>query len=196
MMQSESGPDAPPPAPGTRALEARPTTWPTVIGIISVILGVLALLQGLMGAIMAPLIGMIPMPAGAGTNPMAAFQDYVWEMVAVGLIGVVIAGIHILAGQRLLKRRVSARGLFFMFAILKMIYALASTWSNVRMQNAYMDAIANDPNFPPMPPGLDELMQSMTVAMSAFIVLYMWAYPIFLLVWFNRAKIRGEMATW
>ena len=67
----------------------------------------------------------------------------------------------------------------------------------IAQAEAMQEAIANDPN---VPAGLSAMMGSMMQAFGVFGVLigvlWGWALPVFLFIWFSRKKIRTETAGW
>jgi hypothetical protein len=186
---------APPTDMGQFIIPPQPSSWPKVIGIIAIVLGSLATLGGLLGAASSYITewGLSMMPAEART---AAMTETIvrWRpwLVATSLCSAAVAVLLIVAGARLVNRRPSAPGLCRNWAILKMIVVLfvaAVTYHVQREQFA---------NVPPagtrgMPAGMPAMM---AVFSAAFGVLWGWALPVFMLIWFARRKIKEEVAEW
>ncbi|UCD29964.1 MAG: hypothetical protein JSV03_05675, partial [Planctomycetota bacterium] len=114
---SESGnenvpysPGVPPTVPGEMVMPAPTSTWPTVVGIIAIVLGALGILGGIWGAVFSLFgpITIMPMPQSQTMFEEAMRDSIVWAMVS-GLLGMGAAILLLVAGIGVVKRRVWSR---------------------------------------------------------------------------------------
>ena len=182
-----------PPPPLPAGLSRPSSKWPTPIGIISLVIAGLAVV----GALLGPLIqgAMESMPGG---NVMAHMPEDLRTtqrlMMIPGLLANLCLGI---GGFLLLKRMAASRILFFIYAILAVLMIIPNTWLAQEILKATLNATPVPKN---ARPEQVEMIRSMTRtggSVGVFIgVAYAAAYPVFLLVWFLRGKIRDEVRTW
>jgi len=179
MTQSYGAPPAPPPMP--RPVFVMPPTrsrWPTAIGVISTILGAL-------GVLCAPvsLLMKLVKPGMMRQDPMLGrmpewFRSY---QICSDLVGIVMWAFLLIAGIRLLKRRSVGRSLHIAYA-----------WIGVALTIVGTAVMAYATSSVDLPPGFMTLF-AVSIALGVALGL---AYPIFLLVWFSRPKIRQEVEGW
>lgn len=189
----------PPAAPPTELVRVptpeKVSSWPTVIGIIAITLGGLGTLSGLWGAL-SP-IYMRAMSAAMPTSQRAAFdlmQNWQTWTVVASLLGTVLAVVLLVAGIGLLKRAAWARPTCQIWAVLKMLLAVATAVVGSLIQRDMLSAMSRmDPNMPALPAGFAEGAASVGLV---FALAWGWALPVFLLVWFARGKIKAEIAEW
>ncbi|MCE5326754.1 MAG: hypothetical protein LLG01_10085 [Planctomycetaceae bacterium] len=175
-MSQGNVPNVPPPMYQQYAWPTAPArpVWPIVIGIISTILGSLSVLGGLGGVLTAGAI------AKFGTAPN--LYDYAADwyrpfMTILGVIGLGASACLLIGGIRLLKRRPVAR-------MLHLVYALAAIV--VASVNLCGQVAALDFSSMPAPLRFGTIIGFAAMPLSV-------AYPIFLIVWFSRAKIRSHV---
>ena len=94
------------------------------------------------------------------------------------------------AGIALVKQRPQAVGRCRLWAVLKILFAIANTVLQYQIQSRMMQAQQDSGSFSA---GMADLMVWMTVAMT---LAWPLAYPVFLLIWFGRSKIKLEVANW
>jgi len=181
---------------------AAPRQWPTVVGVICLVLGVLGLLQGacgLVGNLVIPLF-MDHMPKGAGgtTSAMTTqFQPYLLSVAAVALM---LSSLLTTGGIALTKRKRWASAVLLHWSWLRMLVVVAALVLNyLVMQQQFAQAMeqasANNPTVA-MPPWFSSMMSAIGSVGIAWGLAWGWALPIFCLIWFNRARIRAEVSEW
>jgi len=156
--------------------QGRPSTWPTVIGIISIILASLGLLC-------TPLLTVVN-AVNPGTQKVYEYlPDWyrTWEIVGM-FGGIVFAVVLLIGGITLLKRRPVGRTLHLVYAVV----SFAAAAVNVVIFATIIAKTAGMPT--PMRAGL--IGGGVGGTCGGLI------YPIFLLIWFLRARIAQEVRTW
>jgi len=182
----------PPQQPGEIGRPAQRSNWPTVIGVISIVFGSGACLGGVWGFLAPHFIKMMadwqPPNQAALMPDMSEWASWIF---VTSVLTIVIALILLVAGIDLLRRRMRAIKLARVWAVLRMIFALVG---------AYMGFLIQQAQFRQMSPQSSPVGGSFFVAVSVFGmlvgILWGWAFPIFLLVWFSRAKIKAEYLRW
>jgi hypothetical protein len=169
---SEQHPSAPPsgPAPPPAQMVAPPvrqTVWPMVIGIIAIILGALGALGGCMGVAFTPFLGMVEKLVPPGQAPqLEGMAEMVPALMVTAFARLVVAVLLLIAGSGLVGYQIN---------------------------QAQFEAIQSDPNVP-------AFMSAFFPAMGAFGscvgIAWGWIFPIFMLIWFARPKIRREVRAW
>jgi hypothetical protein len=188
-----------PPTVGT-GLPPKQSTWPTVIGIIAIVFGSLAALQGCFGAVMSaimrPLARKIEgsMPEGQATGMEAIVQFAPW-LVAGSIVAVCLAVILLVGGVMVTRRRPGAVKVCLTWATLKMLYAVPYSLLQYHINKVQFEALQNDPN---MPAGgaMTRLFDMIGIFAVVFGLLWLWALPVFMFIWFGRSRIREEIAGW
>lgn len=186
--------DAPPPLPEPAAAYpvayapyVKPSAWPKVIGIISIVIGGLGLLQQAGGLVASLAMG------GASTTPPGWPQWAQAYSMAAGVAMMAASGLLIAAGVQLVRRRPVARTLHLVYGLAKVliaIVALAVGLHLTRLMLAEMTASASPP------PGVGGMMEAMVIVGVVIGFLIGVAYPVFLFIWFSRKKIRQQVAAW
>ena len=197
-------PPMPPPTPMTPPTDAgaippRKTTWPMVIGIIATILGSLATLGGCFGIVSSLFIDqfMSLVPQGEAEEMTSALQGLKPAMIIVASLTMVLAIVLLIGGIGLLRRCGWGRRTCMTWAGLKMVLVVGNSVLSYMVQQAQFQAMAEDPNMAGNMPGfLPALMQAMGVVGLVIGLLWGWALPIFIFIWFSRRKIKAEIAQW
>ncbi len=202
-----SATDLPPPPLMTPPVEPgeiphRPSAWPMVIGVIAIIFGSLAILQGCLGAVstlfMSSLSGLMP----AEQATMFDAMDDLKPWMIIGAVLTLALGILLLvAGIGLVRRRAWSPTACMVWAGIKMMFVVGNTILADMVQQAQFEAMQEvmqqDPN---MPAGMPAMMGSFFQVFGVFTIvlgiLWGWALPVFLLIWFSRSKIKAEVARW
>jgi hypothetical protein len=173
-------PTPPPPPPPPPPYPQRPSSWPKVIGIISIVLAGLGLICTPIGLATRQAAG----PAGAEAMAGAPAWYATYQVVSA-LAGIVVAALLLVAGILLCKRRPAGRTMHIAYAILNIVVAVGNVIAAVTAASN----IDTGPNeaalFVPV------LIGGMVVGLVIGL-----AYPVFLLVWFTRTKVRDEVAAW
>jgi hypothetical protein len=196
---SEQHPSAPPsgPAPPPAQMVAPPvrqTVWPMVIGIIAIILGALGALGGCMGVAFTPFLGMVEKLVPPGQAPqLEGMAEMVPALMVTAFAGLVVAVLLLIAGSGLVARRPWAMTACLAWAAVKMVFVVVNAFIGYQINQAQFEAIQSDPNVP-------AFMSAFFPAMGAFGscvgIAWGWIFPIFMLIWFARPKIRREVRAW
>lgn len=196
-------PEAPPTEAGDFVPVTPPEGWPTVIGILSIIFGALGVLGAGCGA-----VGLVAAPVVVNLIPEGPERDEVQQsiqqsmtnvplQVGVQLIEFVLAIILIVGGVQLLKRSRSAAKTLTIYAIGDLISNTLVLIVGVLAAGAQAKMISENPDMQQqMPQGVQGIMQALGVvgAVVGWVITAIW--PVFLLLWFRRSKIKDSMATW
>ncbi len=201
-METNGDPQTPaamtPPTELGDAPECR-SGWPTMIGIIAVVFGVLGVLGGCSGlvfnvfaAIWGSSMQWMPEVQKAQFEVM---RQYVVPTSISMVVATVVAAWLLVAGIGVLRRRPWSRGATVGWAVAKIIYAIPAYFLN-KAQFEAMEQAAIDSGTP-MPTGrIFTIMQSVVVPMMGCSMLWTWALPLFLIIWFRRASVKTEVERW
>lgn len=179
--------------------------WPKVVGILSLVFGILGVTCGVAGVAMMPLMSGFmegAMSANAGDTPPPPLMP---EVTAVGYVsygfGVLVNVLLIAAGAALLGRKPAGRTLHLAYGLLGVLAAFAGIFVQWQMQNeqaARMEAWLAEY-------GSTEFGQQMQAqqAMSgvsnmiglAIGMVIALAWPLFCMIWFGVVKTRPEQMT-
>lgn len=188
-----SGPTMSP--PHTRGvMPAQPTSWPHVLGIIGVVISILGILNGLWGAVspwvMEKFAAAMPQTDVHQAEMMSQWKYWIAGSSAFGLL---LAIILLVGSVQLLKRRRSSRATIISWSILKIILAAAASVLVYRMYEDQMEAIKKNPDTAQAPTGLLDVLGPIAAGFN-----FAWyvALPVFMLIWFNRKKIKAETSGW
>ena len=206
-MMTTTGPQMPPPTPMTPPTDAgaippRKSTWPMVLGINAIILGSLATLRGCMGIGSSAMFGLfasaMPEDSAEMMEATKAFAPLI--MISSGLT-MAIAIILLIGGIGLTKRNPRSPKTCKIWAGLKMVlvvYGSIVTFLSTQAQiEAMQRMLEEDPNAAGMMPGFfGTLMAIIGPVIFVFAIVWGWALPIFMLIWFSRRKIKAEIAQW
>ena len=202
-----SATDLPPPALMTPPVDPgeipqQPSAWPMVIGVIAIIFGSLAILQGCFGAVSTLFMSSLSAIAPAEQATMfEAMEDLKPWMVTGAVLTLALGILLLVAGIGLVRRRAWSPTACMVWAGIKMMFVVGNTILADMAQQAQIEALQEmmqqDPN---MPAGASAMMGSFMQVFGAFTIvlgiLWGWALPIFLLIWFSRSKIKAEVAQW
>lgn len=185
---------APPTVPGALIAPKRPSAWPGVIGTIAIVLGSLATF-GALSQVAAPLImdWVTSIMPAEQRSQVEAMGKYGTEQIVLGLLGIAIAILLIVGGAKLLRRRRSAATILRIWAVLKVLNSTAGSVVGLLLQLEQFRAL---PQQGQAPAGMMDLMRSFAFVMLGISLLWLWAFPAFLLAWFARRKVRDEMKGW
>ena len=202
-----TGPPMPPPTPSVPPTDAgaippRKSSWPMVIGIIAIILGSLGTLQGCMGLGWPALAGLF---TSALPEEQAGMMDATKAltplmMISAGLT-MLIAIVLLIGGIGLTKRSPRSPKTCRIWAGLKMLLVVYTSTVTFLSTQAQMEAmqrmLEEDPNAPAAMAGFfGTLMAIIGPVIFVFAIVWGWALPIFMLIWFSRRKIKAEVAHW
>jgi len=122
-----------------------------------------------------------------------------WAAWTISLSAVAtVLGLLLLAGGvGLVRRRHWSRAALICWAVLKIILAVANgllVWV-VQQQGLQEQSRMMGPGFAPGGAGATTV-KAVTFFSLAFAILWGWALPVFLLIWFSRRSIKAQMAQW
>lgn len=194
----EVTPSVPLTPPMTRGPQlAKPSQWPGVIGIISIVMGSLAALRGCIGAVVAPIIsvvaGQLPEEGAAVLEPMKELMGW---MIFNGIATTLVAVMLIVGGSGLIKRRPWGRRVCMIWSVLKMILVMVSSVLSFFIFRENMEAVLQQQGTAGLPPFFAIMMKTSGAFGMLFGIVWGWALPVFMLVWFSRQKIRTEVSGW
>ncbi|MFM9959453.1 MAG: hypothetical protein ACKVZJ_15460 [Phycisphaerales bacterium] len=167
-----------------------PPKWPKVIGIISIVWGVLSV-----GCIGCGVIGlMVPMMFGSsmsqafpdGMPPMMTQGPDIW-MIALFVVGAVTAAFLIAAGATMLARKYAARWMHLVWAVVTILSTFGSTAMQVKMQQETKQWIRDNPNTEYAKQQAQFAGMGEMIGMVVGLALGL-GYPIFCCVWFGLVK--------
>jgi len=181
----------PPTQPTAPYVTAAPSSWPTVIGTIAIVLGAGGVLMGAYSAL-APVIfksigRLVPSEA-----TLAAVQAYAPWSVPLYVLSTLAAGLLLAVGVGLVQRRRWSVRAARLWAGVRILIVVALSILTYYMSRDQMTAMAEEQQSP-MPAWLAELIPTISVAS---VVAWGWAFPVFLLIWLSRGRIRAETAAW
>lgn len=153
--------------------------WPMPVGIISIVLAGLGL--------MCTPISLAQTWAGPGRSQvMQYFPPWYFSYAVISsFVGIGQCVLLLVGGIFLLSRRPAAAILHLLYAVLGLLGALLGVFLMLSLVIPYVEAA-----------GAPAVVQTtMTLSLAVGLTVGM-AYPIFLLVWFSRPKIRQQIRQW
>ncbi len=196
--QQQQGYVAAAPASVPGMIPPAPSVWPTVIGTISIVLGVMGLLCygcSSIGAMLGPLLANVVPPEVLGPQPQGVFLVY-W--IASHCAALLLSLWLLVAGIGIAQRRAWARSASLGWATTKMAVTVADTVLGF----VFISDIAThfserwsrgQPQTAQLPEGVMELVMAFVIIVGFFFTLI---WPVFLLIWFARRRVRAEIAHW
>ncbi|MHC4443904.1 MAG: hypothetical protein ACYTF1_02960 [Planctomycetota bacterium] len=187
-------PVVPPTEPGQMVIPPRPSSWATVIGIIAIVLGALGILGVIWGAIASYFAeSMMPMMSATQRAELIdSMKEYELLTMVNGMLGLVVAVLLLIAGIGLIKRRPWSPKLCKTWAVLKMVVAVIGMVVGIIMQQSTFEAMSQQSNVP----GFGQWMFVGMLIGTCFGLIWGWALPVFMLIWFSRRKIKEEVVSW
>lgn len=198
MNESAEVPATPSAPPTQRSSVGPPqarSTWPTVLGVLGIVLGILGTLGGLWAAIAPWTLNRWLAGADPGSASWAVQERWAILNTIFGVVGLAVAVLLLVAGIALVRRRASAMTLWRVWAVAKIVTGTVGIVFSAMMQNETFAAItagsasATQPAPPVLPAGVPILLMG-----CSFIFLLI--LPVFALIWFARATVRDEVAGW
>jgi len=171
------------PAANVNAANAQPI-WPTVVGIISLCLAGFGGLMTLFGMIFQTFAQGLQTPQQR--EMMASMPDWhqTYQLVSQ-VIWLAMAILLAVGGVMLLKRRQLARTLHVAFAVIGVVLAIGFTVVGL-ISTSQMQ----------VPGPADTIVKVTTIVTTIIGMFVSLAYPVFLLIWFARAKVKQHIQTW
>ncbi len=141
--------------------------------------------------LMDPLLRMMGTMTPAAGAQMNATRDQLPVQAAIGFGGLLIAIMLLVSAIKLLHRKPDAHRWILWWAVIKIVYGLVATGAAVLAQQAQFAAIGNTPGAPPA-----AFIGGMAIVGGVIGVLWIAAFPVFILIWFSRPTVKEEIATW
>lgn len=188
----------PQPAPPPQRVEK----WPTIIGIIALVFGILGILGGLV-AIANPFLIGVQMENAVQTGVadqaavdayMAEFGKLQWLIVPATLI---LGALLTLGGIFLLRRKPSGPLLLKIWSILKIVVGGFLIYKGAELSTDQVEILVGGGAA-----GTDQaemagnIASIVTKATIVFQSIWLVLLPIFLLIWFSRSKVKETVAKW
>lgn len=208
MMLPPTGPhsmDTLPPPIGATAPGAAPTPkWPKIIGIIAIIFGSGGLLSGVIG----PLSMLMVRTQMEGFVKQGADQtkvdDYLARLaqityssaIANALIGIIL----LTGGILILRHRRTGSPTLQTWSFLKIVVGGLFLFKSVSLSRLQMEIMMSSNAMGGAGSAEAQMIGSITSyavwAGMAFGFLWLAALPVFVLIWFNRAKVKQDIRAW
>lgn len=209
-------PSAPPTTPGpiSQIRSRAGNTWPDVIGIISIILGSLAALGGIINALTQALMSFwapavsgasnAPPPSGSGNPPfdlssmLRSMGQWAPLASAANLLLCAIAGLLIFSGAGVLKRRRWGAVWIKRWAVIKILGGVLMAVVTGLMQSAQFSSMSQSgaAGSGPGSAAIGAMAPVIAAFTGCFTILFYAAYPIFILIWMNRSLIKAQTRSW
>jgi hypothetical protein len=190
---------APPVHSGTPFMRPQGTKWPNVIGVICIVIGALGTIFGILGLVSQVFLGKVAqmMPAEEA-EPLQHVMEVseLWKSwtSAAGVLAALVAILLIVGGAKLTRRRSQAMGLLKTYAVLRIPVALFAAAINYKIQIAIYEASGTMPGSTTTVS--ESAFRAIAAGQFAFSAIWGSALPIFLLIWFARARIKDEVRRW
>lgn len=124
MNEHRSDPSATPPVLPADDLEARSVRWPTVLGVISLVYGILALIGNGCGAASPFATPFFLQMSGMDAEKLTMPPALVWVQLGSGVIGMVIAVVLLVGSVGLLRRSPRSLGILKAWVALAVVTTL------------------------------------------------------------------------
>ncbi|MGQ9651521.1 MAG: hypothetical protein ACUVXJ_15550 [Phycisphaerae bacterium] len=165
--------------------------WPTVIGILGIVLGSLGLLGGIWGAV-APFVMKTFFQNMAVDPNMSYFSEQwtQWTIISSG-VSIAVAIVLIVAGAGMLKRTTWSPRVARIWAVIKMVVVVVNLVVAFQIQQSTMQTMAQTGG-----PGTVIDVSFLTIPAIFVGLIWGWALPVFLLIWFSRASMKEQVSKW
>lgn len=177
------------------------SNWPTVIGVLSMVLGALGALNslstlffGVLGAWFFETVGVAQDPQFAASYQSTRENGGI--MVTHGVVALLLGCLLFFAGLRVNQRRTSGVMLSKVWAWCKIAFSIFAGITTAMMNMAQIDSTKQQLSAPGVPAFLVNIIGPTMVLIVVFSFLWLIAYPVFTLVWFRRPRVREMTATW
>ncbi|MCH7701510.1 MAG: hypothetical protein IID37_07460 [Planctomycetes bacterium] len=185
---------SPPIEPEALGSGTPPPAWHKPIGVIAIVFGSLGMLGGCSGLFYPKLMEMMAsnVPREMEEQFKVA-EDFAGWTIASSLAGLVAAAALLAAGIGVLKQRRWGITTARVWAVAKMVVVAATSVLTYQILQESTAAMLRTQGTQAMPPGFMSAVGAMSIGMG---IMWGWALPVFLLIWFGRRKIRQDVAAW
>lgn len=187
-------PVAPPTQPGVYLVPARAPAWPKVIGVIAIVLGAGGALGGLCGALMPWLQGalqsLLPPETAAGLMP---FEKWRVPLAILQVATMLVAVLLLIGGIGLVSRKPWSKAVLLWWAGMRIPLVVGAVFMGILSQRGQMEYLQHQAAGPIPVNSIIRISQGIGLCVG---LVWGWALPVFLIVWFFRRKVRDEVAQW
>ena len=128
------------------------------------------------------------------TMPFEVIEAWRGWIIASSLLTIGLAVLLLIAGLGMLKRRRWGVEAGWWWAILKMLFVVVNAAVGYRMQMDMYAALGEQQaNMPGFGAGFYQLWSAVGIA---FVIVWGWALPVFVMIWFSRKVIKKEVMEW
>lgn len=183
-----------PVAPPTHHLhQPQQTAWPTILGTVMLVLGVLAILGACLGLVLPLFADLFASILPEEDDAMLVAEGWMWYVISASIVLLMLAGLQIVASVGLLRRSGWAVRTCVAWAIAKIVVVTINAVPNSMMQ---MQQLSEQSDTAGLPGGMEPIIFAVLILSVLFGLLWGWALPVFSLFWFARSKIKLETAQW
>jgi hypothetical protein len=204
MTPSDNLPDLPSPqarplTPPTQPVPLAPVVprskWPAVVGIIAIVIGAGGFLYNACGAVGAFVVAIMFQrmpPTGMPPQVMQIKPGLEGVMLVMSLL----CGVLLIPGIALLQRRRWSAAWLRIWSVAAIVLAVAGSVIEARIQGENMTLMMTATSMPAGAGPNTAVLQATVIGTAVFNAVLRCAFPVFLLIWFARRKIRDEVAGW
>ena len=179
------------------AMPPQPRAWPMVVGVIAIILGALGALGGCIGAVVTPFAAALTrFVPEAERGSLAAIGQMVPTLLVMALLGLALAVLLLMGGVGLVRRRPYGATVCLTWSVLKLVYVVVSSVIGYLVnlsQLEHIEAMQRTAGAQAVPA---EVFGAIGAFGACFGIVWGWALPIFMLIWFTRRGVRSEIRQW
>lgn len=188
-----NSPIAPPTHIDANLQQPQQTAWPTILGTVMLVFGILAMLGACLGSVTPLLADLFASILPDEEDAMLVAGGWAWFVVSSSIVLMSLAGLQITGGLGLLRRRAWAVRASVIWAIAKIVVVTVNIVPNYMMQ---MQQMSEQNDTAGLPGGTESFVLAILILSVLFGLLWGWALPVFSLFWFARSKIKQETAQW
>lgn len=177
------------------------SNWPTVLGVLSLILGALGALNALWTILWAVAGPIILEALNQTNNPQVAqslqsTRDNAGLFAINGFLSLILGCLLAFAGLRLNQRRQSGVRYSVLWAWLKIAFSIFATGVGAYIGLSQLGATQQQMAAQGVPKFAASFVGPTVIASMVLSFVWFMAYPVFTLIWFRRAGVRQTVATW
>ncbi len=195
---SVSPPSVPPTQAGPLPTATPQSTWPTAIGVIAIVFGAGGILAAVFGILWMVVI--LPKLLESGPQEQAAMLEVSREhfglLVTQNLVGLVLAAILLTGGIGLAKRCIWGVKTCRVWAMLKIVLVLFGVGLGYVIQQKVFEAMSPQASGGTNPAFNAGYSVGFKLGSVCFGLVWGIALPVFMLIWFSRARIKAEINGW
>lgn len=195
-------PDTPTPPPVDPAqIPVKGKTWPKTLGIITIIFGSLGFLGALTGPLFIPITKNSMQPFVEQGADADAVEQYMADLTSLSWtgagIGTLLGSLLLVGGILLVRRKRTASALLQAWAVLKILGGGYIQFRNLALQKTQMSIMFSGKEFAGEGAEIAGSITSVATTVGlVFGLLWLAALPVFLIIWFNRARVKEDMEAW